>query len=144
MSSVNKVILVGHLGADPEIRYLPEGGAVCNLRMATTDKWKGKNTNEPREATEWHRVVMYRKLAETAGNYLKKGACIYIEGRLRYREWKDRDGRDRHTAEIEASSMQMLGSGRAKTAFEKPEAAMHKSEAPEPLPPDFDDDDIPF
>ena len=144
MSSVNKIILIGHLGGDPEMRYLPEGGAVCNLRMATTDKWKDKNTGEPREVTEWHRVVMYRKLAETAGNYLKKGACIYVEGRLHYREWKDRDGRDRLSTEIEAAAMQMLGSGRAKTAFEKPEAVTPKSAVPEPLPSDFDDDDIPF
>ncbi len=144
MSSVNKVILVGHLGADPEMRYLPEGGAVCKLRLATTDKWKDKNTSEPREATEWHRVVMYRKLAETAGTYLKKGACVYIEGRLRYREWKDREGRDRLTTDVEASSMQMLGSGRAAPSFEKPEAATPKSVTPEPLPPDFGDDDVPF
>lgn len=144
MSSVNKIILVGHLGADPEIRTLPEGGAVCNLRMATTDKWKDKNTGEPREAAEWHRVVMYRKLAETAGHYLKKGACIYVEGRLRYREWKDREGRDRLSTEIEAAAMQMLGSGRAATAYEKPAAVTPKAVVHEPLPPAFDDDDIPF
>jgi len=144
MSSVNKIILVGHLGADPEMRFLPEGGAVCNLRMATTDKWKDKNTGELREATEWHRVVMYRKLAETAGHYLKKGACIYVEGRLHYREWKDREGRDRQSTEIEAAAMQMLGSGRAAPTFEKPEAVTPKSVAPEPLPPDFGDDDVPF
>jgi len=144
MSSVNKIILVGHLGADPEIRYLPEGGAVCNLRMATTDKWKDKNTSEPREATEWHRVVMYRKLAETAGNYLKKGACIYVEGRLRYREWKDRDGRDRLSTEIEASSMQMLGSGRTGVVHEKLAAVVPAPVVAGPMPADFDDDDFPF
>ena len=144
MSSVNKIILVGHLGADPEMRNLPEGGAVCNLRLATTDKWKDKNTGEPREATEWHRVVMYRKLAETADHYLKKGACIYVEGRLHYREWKDRDGRDRLSTEIEAAAMQMLGSGRAGVMREKPVPVTPKSVTPEPLPPDFDEWDVPF
>jgi len=145
MSSVNKIILVGHLGADPEIRYLPEGGAVCNLSLATSEKWKDRHTGEPRVATEWHRVVMYRKLAETAGNYLKKGACIYVEGRLQYREWKDREGRERQSTEIEAAAMQMLGAGRsATTTFEKPLPATAEPPATKPLPPDFDDGDVPF
>lgn len=109
MSSVNKVILVGNLGADPEIRHLPNGDTVCNLRIATTQKWKERATGEPVEATEWHRVVLFRRLAEVAGEYLKKGASIYIEGRLRTRKWQDRDGRDRYTTEVECSEMQMLG-----------------------------------
>lgn len=122
MSSVNKVILVGNLGANPEFRHLPNGDSVCNLRIATTQKWKERATGEPVEATEWHRVVLFRRLAEVAGEYLKKGASIYIEGRLRTRKWQDRDGRDRYTTEIECSEMQML-SGRevspvsAKTTF---------------------------
>jgi len=139
VSSVNKVILIGNLGADPEVRYLPEGSPVCSLRMATTEKWKDKNSGEPREATEWHRVVLYRKLAETAGSYLKKGASVYIEGRLRTRGWKDRDGQERQTTEIEASAMEMLSSSRTAVQPDKPETA--KQAAPVP---DFDDRDIPF
>ena len=110
MSTVNKVILIGNLGADPEVRHLPSGGVVCTLRIATTDKWKDKASGESKEATEWHRVVLFRRLGEIAGEYLKKGSLIYIEGRLRTRKWQDRDGQERYTTEIEASEMQMLGS----------------------------------
>lgn len=110
MSSVNKVILIGNLGVDPEVRPLTGGGTVCNLRLATTDKWTDKATGDARDATEWHRVVLYRRLAEIAGQYLKKGSSVYIEGRLKTRKWKDRDGMDRYTTEIEAIDMQMLGS----------------------------------
>ena len=110
MSTVNKVILIGNLGADPEVRHLPSGGVVCTLRIATTDKWKDKASGESKEATEWHRVVLFRRLGEIAGEYLKKGSLAYIEGRLRTRKWQDRDGQDRYTTEIEASEMQMLGS----------------------------------
>jgi len=113
MASVNKVILVGNLGADPEMRYMSSGDAVCNIRLATTDSWKDKNSGEKREVTEWHRVVFYRKLAEIAGQYLKKGSQVYIEGRLKTRKWQDKDGQDRYTTEIEATEMQMLG-GRGK------------------------------
>jgi single-strand DNA-binding protein len=109
MASVNKVILVGNLGADPESRYMPNGDAVVNVRLATTESWKDKNTGEKRELTEWHRVVFYRKLAEIAGQYLKKGSQVYIEGRIRTRKWQDKDGQDRYTTEIEANEMQMLG-----------------------------------
>lgn len=112
MASVNKVILVGNLGKDPETRYMPTGDAVCNITVATTDTWKDKNTGEKKEATEWHRVVFYRKLAEIAGQYLKKGSPVYIEGRLRTRKWQDKDGQDRYTTEIEAQEMQMLGGNR--------------------------------
>ncbi|MBI4997822.1 MAG: single-stranded DNA-binding protein [Rhodocyclales bacterium] len=109
MASVNKVILVGNLGADPETRYMPNGDAVCNLRLATTEAWKDKQTGEKKEITEWHRVVFYRRLAEVAGQYLKKGASIYIEGRIRTRKWQDKEGQDRYTTEIEANELQMLG-----------------------------------
>jgi single-strand DNA-binding protein len=109
MASVNKVILVGNLGADPETRYMPNGDAVVNIRLATTESWKDKNSGEKKELTEWHRVVFYRKLAEIAGQYLKKGSQVYIEGRIRTRKWQDKDGQDRYTTEIEANEMQMLG-----------------------------------
>lgn len=109
MASVNKVILVGNLGGDPESRYMPNGDAVCNVRLATTESWKDKSSGEKKEITEWHRVVFYRRLAEIAGQYLKKGTPVYIEGRIRTRKWQDKDGQDRYTTEIEATEMQMLG-----------------------------------
>ncbi|HEY6895804.1 MAG TPA: single-stranded DNA-binding protein [Rhodocyclaceae bacterium] len=109
MASVNKVILVGNLGADPETRYTPNGDQVTNCRIATTDSWKDKATGERREATEWHRVVFFGKLAEIAGQYLKKGSQVYVEGRLRTRKWQDKDGQERYTTEISADAMQMLG-----------------------------------
>lgn len=109
MASVNKVILVGNLGADPEMRYMPNGDAVCNIRVATTESWKDKQSGEKREITEWHRVVFYRKLAEIAGQYLKKGSQVYLEGRIRTRKWQDKEGQERYTTEIEAQEMQMLG-----------------------------------
>lgn len=108
MASVNKVILVGHLGTDPETRYMPNGEAVTNVRLATTDSWKDKASGEKKEATEWHRVVFYRRLAEIAGEYLRKGSSVYVEGRIRTRKWQDKDGQDRYTTEIEATEMQML------------------------------------
>ena len=110
MASVNKVILVGNLGADPESRYMTNGDAVVNINIATTDSWKDKQTGEKREATEWHRVVFYRKLAEIAGQYLKKGSQVYIEGALKTRKWQDKEGADRYTTEIIANEMKMLGS----------------------------------
>ncbi|MCZ4304369.1 single-stranded DNA-binding protein [Zoogloeaceae bacterium G21618-S1] len=109
MASVNKVILVGNLGRDPEIRYAPSGDAICNVSIATTDTWKDKQTGEKKEATEWHRVVFFGKLAEIVGQYLKKGRAIYVEGRLQTRKWQDQNGQDRYTTEIRASEMQMLG-----------------------------------
>ena len=110
MASVNKVILVGNLGKDPEMRYLPNGDAVANITLATTDTWKDKQTGEKKEATEWHRVVFFRKLAEIVGQYLKKGAQVYIEGSLKTRKWQDKEGKDRYTTEIVADTMKMLGS----------------------------------
>ena len=110
MASVNKVILVGNLGRDPEVRYSPDGAAICNVSIATTSQWKDKATGERREETEWHRVVMYNRLAEIAGEYLKKGRPVYIEGRLKTRKWQDKDtGADRYSTEIVADQMQMLG-----------------------------------
>ena len=109
MASVNKVILVGNLGKDPDSRYLPDGGAVCNFSVATTDKWKDKS-GEQQERTEWHRVATFATLAEICGEYLKKGSQVYIEGRLQTRKWTDKEGKDRYTTEIVADRMQMLGS----------------------------------
>jgi single-strand DNA-binding protein len=109
MASVNKVIIVGNLGKDPESRYLPDGGAVCNFSVATTDKWKDKS-GESQERTEWHRVSTFARLAEICGEYLKKGSQVYIEGRLQTRKWQDKEGHDRYTTEIVADRMQMLGS----------------------------------
>ncbi|MFZ3323179.1 MAG: single-stranded DNA-binding protein, partial [Usitatibacter sp.] len=108
MASVNKVIIVGNLGRDPETRYMPEGNAITNISVATTDKWKDKN-GEMQEKTEWHRVAFFGKLAEIAGEYLKKGSQVYVEGRLQTREW-EKDGVKRYTTEIIANQMQMLGS----------------------------------
>lgn len=110
MASVNKVILVGNLGKDPDVRYLPDGGAVVNLALATSSNWKDKNTGEKREETEWHRVVIYGRLAEIAGEYCKKGRSVYIEGRLKTRKWQDQSGVDKYTTEIIADQMQLLGS----------------------------------
>ena len=110
MASVNKVILVGNLGRDPEVRYNPEGSTIANISVATTDKWKDKASGEMKEATEWHRVAFFGRLAEIAGEYLKKGSQVYIEGRLRTRKWQDKEGQERYTTEVIADTMQMLGS----------------------------------
>jgi len=109
MASVNKVIVLGNLGRDPEVRYTPSGSAVCNLRIATTRNWKNKDSGERMEETEWHSVVLYDRQAEVAGEYLKKGRSVYIEGRLKTRKWQDKDGMDRYTTEIIGDSMQLLG-----------------------------------
>jgi len=110
MASVNKVILVGNLGADPETRYLPSGDAVCNIRIATSDRVRDKASGEYKENTEWHRVVFFGKVAEIAGQYLKKGRSVYVEGRIRTSKWQDKEGNERYTTEIVANEMQMLGS----------------------------------
>ena len=109
MASVNKVIIVGNLGRDPEVRYTPNGSAVCNVSVATTRSWKNKDSGDKAEETEWHRVVFYDKLAEIAGEYLKKGRSVYVEGRLKTRKWQDKDGVEKYTTEIIATDMQMLG-----------------------------------
>jgi single-strand DNA-binding protein len=109
LASVNKVILIGNLGRDPEVRYTPSGAAVCNLRLATTRNWKNRESGERQEETEWHSVVLYDRQAEIAGEYLRKGRPVYIEGRLKTRKWQDKDGNDRYTTEIVAETMQLLG-----------------------------------
>ena len=110
MASVNKVILVGNLGRDPETRYATSGSAICNITVATSRQWKDKTSGEKKEETEWHRVVFYDRLAEIAGEYLKKGRPVYVEGRLKTRKWQDKEGQDRYTTEIVAEEMQLLGS----------------------------------
>ncbi|MGQ5522688.1 single-stranded DNA-binding protein [Chitinimonas sp. PSY-7] len=113
MASLNKVLLIGNLGRDPEMRYMPDGSAICNFSIATTESWKDKNSGQKQEKTEWHNITMYRRLAEIAGQYLKKGSSVYIEGRLQTRKWQDKNtGQDRYTTEIIADEMKMLG-GRA-------------------------------
>lgn len=107
---VNKAILIGNLGRDPEVRYSPSGSAVANVTLATSESWKDKNSGEKQEKTEWHRVVFFGRLAEIAGEYLKKGSQVYVEGRLQTRKWQDKEGHDRYTTEIVANEMQMLGS----------------------------------
>ncbi|MGL1834208.1 single-stranded DNA-binding protein [Rhodocyclaceae bacterium SMB388] len=164
MASLNKVILIGNLGADPETRYAPSGDAICNLRIATTETWKDKSSGERREATEWHRVVFFGRLAEIAAQYLRKGSQIYVEGRLQTRKWQDKEGQDRYTTEIRGDEMKMLGSRQGMggdAPAPRQEASGHAS-APRPSRPapqpsetpsktssqgggfgDFDDD-IPF
>ncbi len=110
MAAINKVILIGNLGRDPEVRYTPSGSAVCNVSIATTRTWKNKDSGEKMEETEWHRVVFFDRLAEIAGEYLKKGRSVYVEGRLRTRKWQDKEGKDQYTTEVMATDMQMLGS----------------------------------
>jgi single-strand DNA-binding protein len=163
MASLNKVILIGNLGKDPETRYAPSGDAICNLTLATTETWKDKTTGERREATEWHRVVFFGRVAEVAAQYLKKGSQVYVEGRLQTRKWQDQNGQDRYTTEIRGDEMKMLGrregGGEAPMrsgdsgGFDAPAparapAARAPAQAPQPAPSaggfgDFDDD-IPF
>lgn len=139
MASVNKVIIVGNLGRDPETRYMPNGDAVCNIAVATTETWKDKNSGEKKEQTEWHRVTMYRKLGEIAGQYLKKGSSVYLEGKLQTRKWTDKEGVERYTTEIIADSMQMLGSGP-----QSGNAGQPKQQQQHSTPDHFIDTDIPF
>jgi single-strand DNA-binding protein len=157
MASVNKVIIVGNLGRDPETRYAPNGDAICSITVATTDSWKDKATGEKKEQTEWHRVGFYGRLAEIAGQYLKKGSSVYVEGSLRTRKWQDKQGQDRYTTEIRADSMQMLG-GRQGSAsggdsssygggdYSQPASAPSRPQRPaaQPAPRPDDDFDIPF
>lgn len=151
MASVNKVIIVGNLGRDPETRYMPNGDAVTNIAVATTESWKDKNSGEKKELTEWHRVTFYRKLAEIAGQYLKKGSSVYLEGKLHTRKWTDKDGVERYTTEIIADAMQMLGGGPKQVdddAAPQPQqsrqpAQSSRQQRPAPNFSDMDDD-IPF
>lgn len=136
MASVNKCIIVGNLGRDPEVRYMQNGDAVCNFSMATTDSWKDK-AGAKQERTEWHNIVMYRKLAEIAGEYLKKGATVYIEGRLQTRKWTTKEGQDRYTTEIIADQMQMLGSRLTHTADNYDDSGMDANKAPTSTAADY-------
>lgn len=158
MASVNKVILIGNLGRDPETRYAPSGAAICNITLATTRNWKDKTSGEKREETEWHRVVFYDRLAEIAGEYLKKGRPVYVEGRLKTRKWTDKDGVEKYTTEIIAEEMQLLGSrdgggaaddegyGRSRDNAATGRPAPTRAPATSKPPSDFADmdDDIPF
>jgi single-strand DNA-binding protein len=150
MASVNKVIVVGNLGKDPETRFLPDGKAVCNFSVATTDKWTDKATNEKKEVTEWHRISSFGRLAEICGEYLKKGSQVYVEGKLRTRKWQDKEGQDRYTTEIIADAMQMLGSrsgmgGGESRETREPSAEGESKPAKKPAGQFQDmDDDIPF
>jgi len=158
MASVNKVILIGNLGRDPETRYMPNGEAVTNVTLATTETWKDRTSGERQEKTEWHRVTFYRRLAEIAGEYLKKGSQVYVEGRLETRKWTDKEGKDRYTTEIIAGEMRMLGSraGGGTPSYDagedsgagrpaaKSSAAGGKPAAKAPSSISDMDDDIPF
>ena len=163
MASLNKVILIGNLGRDPETRYAPSGDAICNLTLATTEVWKDRTSGERREATEWHRVVFFGRVAEVAGQYLRKGSQIYVEGRLQTRKWQDQNGQDRYTTEIRGDEMKMLGRREGGDApmrapdsgYDAPAPASRPAPAAAPRPQsqapaasssgfgDFDDD-IPF
>jgi single-strand DNA-binding protein len=138
---INKVILIGNLGSDPETRHMPNGDAVATLRIATSETWKDKNSGETKEQTEWHQVVCYRKLAEIAGEYLRKGAKVYVEGRLRTRKWQDKNGQDRYSTEIIADQMQMLDRASGQNGGQQ--NAQGGVNAPPQSGYDFDDD-IPF
>ena len=167
MASINKVIIIGNLGRDPEVRYTPNGAAICNVSLATTRNWKDKSSGEKVEETEWHRVVFYDRLAEIAGEYLKKGRPVYVEGRLKTRKWTDKDGVEKYTTEIIANEMQLLGGregmgapggddeGGERQSHARPPAASRPPAAPAQRPAapapskaasGFDDmdDDIPF
>ena len=135
MAGVNKVILVGNLGQDPEVKYMPNGNAVANISIATSETWKDRDSGEKREKTEWHRVVMFRKLAEIVGQYLKKGSKVYIEGKLQTRKWQDKNGQDRYTTEIVADQMQMLDSrGGGETGFSNNQPASQPMNQPSNQP----------
>ena len=160
MASVNKVIIVGNLGKDPEVRYAPSGSAICNITIATSRQWKDKTSGEKQEETEWHRVVFYDRLAEIAGEYLKKGRPVYVEGRLKTRKWTDKEGVEKFTTEIVAAEMQLLGGreggsggddgggggGQRSAPAPRPAAGRPAASAPAKSSTGFDDmdDDIPF
>ncbi len=152
---INKVILVGNLGADPETRYTASGAAITNIRLATSESWRDKQTGENQERTEWHRVVFFNRLAEIAGEYLRKGSQVYVEGSLRTRKWQGQDGQDRYTTEIVASEMQMLGGRGAETGARPAQSGFRDSQpaaksggggqaVAEPADDSFAEDDIPF
>ena len=156
MASVNKVILIGNLGKDPEVRYAPSGSAICNITLATSRQWKDKTSGEKQEETEWHRVTFFDRMAEVAGEYLKKGKSVYIEGRLKTRKWTDKEGVERYSTDIMADRMEMLGSregsgddaggGQRSAPASRPAASRPAAAAPSKSSTGFDDmdDDIPF
>lgn len=162
MSSLNKVLIIGNLGKDPETRYAPSGDAICNLTIATSESWKDKATGEKKESTEWHRVVFFGKVAEIANQYLRKGSKIYVEGSLRTRKWQDNNGQDRYTTEIRGDQLKMLGgkqdgggepSAPHQSADQRPQGGQLEQRGPQPQRQsggtqggfgDFDDLDIPF
>ncbi|HHF4037047.1 TPA: single-stranded DNA-binding protein [Haemophilus influenzae] len=173
MAGINKVIIVGHLGNDPEIRTMPNGDAVANISVATSESWNDRNTGKRREVTEWHRIVFYRRQAEICGEYLRKGSQVYVEGRLKTRKWQDQNGQDRYTTEIQGDVMQMLGGrnqnagsygndmggapqssyqarqtnngGSYQSSRSAPQSATSQPATPQAEPPmDGFDDDIPF
>lgn len=139
MSGVNRVILVGHVGKDPEVRYMPDGNPVASLSLATSETWRDKSTGDKKESTEWHRVVMFGKTADVAGEYAKKGSLICVEGKIKTKKWIDKEGHDRYTTEIHVDRLQLLGDG-------KREERQHVKSAPVPTRRSFEDigDDIPF
>jgi single-strand DNA-binding protein len=154
---VNKVTIVGNLGNDPEVKYMPSGGAVANISVATSESWKDKETGQPQERTEWHRIVFFNRLAEIVGEYLKKGSQVYVEGQLRTRKWQDQSGADKYTTEIVASEMKMLGNksdSPPQSRQSAPAAQQQQNSPPPPLPNqpmgvsqqgmDSFDEDIPF
>jgi single-strand DNA-binding protein len=146
MAGVNRVIIIGHLGNDPEIRTMPNGEQVANITVATSESWTDKNSGEKKTQTEWHRIVLYRRLAEIAAQYLHKGSQVYIEGRLKTRKWQDNNGQDRYTTEIQGDNLQMLGGQNQDAAQNQPpkqQKAQSKSQQSEP-PMDAFDDNIPF
>lgn len=142
---VNKVILIGNLGADPETRYAPSGTAIANVRLATTDSRRDKETGEQIDRTEWHNVVFFSRLAEIVSEYLRKGSQVYVEGRLQTRKWQDRDGNDRYSTEVVADNMQMLGGRGGGASAPSADRGGSSRPAAKPQPaPDFEDDEIPF
>lgn len=150
MAGINKVIIVGYLGNEPEMRSMPNGEAVANISVATSESWTDKNSGERREVTEWHRIVIYRKLAEIAAQYLHKGSQVYVEGRLKTRKWQDNNGQDRYSTEIQCDNFQMLGGRNQDAAQNQPpkqqdkqQKAQSKTQQSEP-PVDAFDDNIPF
>lgn len=144
MNGVNKVIIIGTLGKDPEVRYITNGDAVANLSVATNEVWKDKNSGEKKQTTEWHKVILWRRLAEIAKEYLQKGSQVYIEGKIQTRKWQDKDGNDRYSTEILAHELQMLG-GRQHGTGQERRPQQHGNAAPQSAPePDNFNDDIPF
>ncbi|MCW8905677.1 MAG: single-stranded DNA-binding protein [Sedimenticola sp.] len=147
---VNKVILIGNVGKDPDVRYMPNGNAVANVTLATSESWKDKNSGETQERTEWHRIVFFRRLAEIVGEYVKKGSKLYVEGKLQTRKWQDQSGQDRYTTEIVADQMQMLdsrGGGGSSASYDAPrqqDSSGGGEPRSAPMPDDGFDDDIPF